>query len=71
MQDKNLRGNMGLKDQTLALKWVQENIVKFGGDPERVTVFGESAGAAAVHFHLLSPMSKGTFNGDGLLEVLI
>lgn len=46
-------------DQTMALKWVQEHIDRFGGDPESVTIFGESAGGASVDFHVLSPMSKG------------
>lgn len=51
-----------MKDQVQALRWVQENIVQFNGDPNRVTIFGGSVGAASVGFHLLSPMSKGLFH---------
>lgn len=54
-------GNAGLKDQVLALKWVQKNIKSFGGNPENVTIMGESAGSACVHYHMMSPMSKGLF----------
>lgn len=57
--DGTVHGNMGMKDQVLALQFVQKEISKFGGDPGNVVLWGESAGAAAVHFHLLSPMSKG------------
>ena len=52
-------GNAGFKDMVMALKWVQKNITKFGGDPNNVTVFGESAGAVAAHLLILSPMTKG------------
>lgn len=47
-------GNMGMKDQVLALRFVQKEIANFGGDPNNVILWGESAGAAAVHFHILS-----------------
>lgn len=54
-------GNAGLKDQTFALRWINKNIKAFGGDPENVTIFGESAGAASVHYQMLTPMAKGLF----------
>lgn len=50
-----------MKDQVLALEWVQENIRKFGGDPKKVTLFGQGSGAIAVHLLMLSPMGKGLF----------
>ena len=59
MGDDVLPGNLGLWDQRLALQWVQENVGAFGGDPERVTIFGESAGAMSATMHLLSPLSAG------------
>ncbi|XP_026826027.1 esterase E4 isoform X3 [Ooceraea biroi] len=55
-------GNQGLKDQIAALKWLRENIQVFGGDPENITVFGSSSGAACVHLLMLSPLSKGLFH---------
>lgn len=58
-EDDELPGNLGLKDQVLALKWVQENIGSYGGNPDSVTIFGQSAGGASVHYHMLSPLSKG------------
>lgn len=54
-------GNYGFLDQVAALKWVQENIAKFGGDPGNVTVFGHSAGGQGVGVMMLTPVSKGLF----------
>lgn len=61
LHTEDVPGNAGMKDQVAALRWVKSNIEKLGGDPGNVTIFGESAGAASVSYHLISPMSKGLF----------
>ena len=55
-------GNYGIMDQQAALRWVQANIGRFGGDKHNVTIFGESAGGHSVHTHLASPLSAGLFH---------
>ncbi|NXE46274.1 CEL lipase, partial [Casuarius casuarius] len=59
--DENAPGNYGLKDQHMAIAWVKRNIKAFGGDPENITIFGESAGSVSVSLQVLSPYNKGLF----------
>ncbi|KAK7016405.1 Carboxylesterase 5A, partial [Halocaridina rubra] len=60
-EDSIMPGNLGLKDQTLALQWVNKNIQALGGDPNKITIFGQGAGAASVHLHVISPKARGLF----------
>ncbi|XP_067638389.1 esterase B1-like isoform X2 [Eurosta solidaginis] len=60
--DLQVPGNAGLKDQLLALHWIKENIGKFNGDPNNITLFGESAGAASTHLLMLAPKAEGLFH---------
>ncbi|XP_046535016.1 bile salt-activated lipase [Equus quagga] len=57
--DANLPGNYGLRDQHMAIAWVKRNIAAFGGDPNNITIFGQSAGGASVSLQTLSPYNKG------------
>jgi para-nitrobenzyl esterase len=60
-------GDYGIMDQQLALRWVRQNIAAFGGDPDNVTIFGESAGAQSVLAHIVSPASANLF-GRAIVE---
>ncbi|XP_058988202.1 esterase-5B-like isoform X2 [Musca domestica] len=57
-EDEAITGNFGLKDQQLALKWIQKNIANFGGDPSKVMLSGFSAGGASTHYHVLNQETK-------------
>jgi carboxylesterase type B len=57
--DEVISGNMGYKDQTMAIKWTKENIRAFGGNPDMITLYGHSTGAIGCMFHAFSPLSKG------------
>ena len=59
--DPDIPGNNGFRDQVMALKWVNKHIGPFGGDPESVTIFGESAGGWSVSNLVVSPLAKGLF----------
>ncbi|MFH1092170.1 MAG: carboxylesterase family protein [Pseudomonadota bacterium] len=58
----NISGNYGLLDQVAALQWVQRHIDRFGGDPDKVTIFGQSAGAESVSLLLVNPLAQGLFH---------
>ena len=61
-KNEKIPGNAGLKDQLLALKWVQNNIKKFGGNPKKVTLAGQSSGGVSAVAHTMSDQSKGKIN---------
>ena len=61
LDDNSTHGNYGIADQIIALDWVRANIAAFGGDPDRITVFGQSAGANSVRALLGSPQAIGKF----------
>ncbi len=75
-EEAGFTGNYGLYDQLTAIRWVHDNIAAFGGDPDNVTIMGQSAGAMSVQQHCLSPLGKGLFHravmssGGGVSKML-
>ncbi len=75
-EEAGFTGNYGLYDQLTAIRWVKENIGAFGGDPENITIMGQSAGAMSVQQHCLSPLTDGLFHkavmssGGGISKML-
>ena len=67
-EDEVLPGNLGLKDQSIALRWIHENIESFGGDCNKITLAGFSAGSSSVQYHYLSPWSKGLFHSGIMIS---
>ncbi|RWS08674.1 acetylcholinesterase-1-like protein [Dinothrombium tinctorium] len=59
--EKQLPGNLGLLDQVFALKWIRANIYAFGGDPNKIVLFGQGSGAVSIGYHLISPLSQHLF----------
>ena len=75
-EEAGFTGNYGLYDQMTAIRWVRDNIASFGGDPENITIMGQSAGAMSVQQHCLSPLTDGLFqkavmsSGGGVSKML-
>lgn len=61
LQTDEIPGNAGMLDQVKAIQWVKKNIQYFGGDPDRITIWGQSAGSRSVSFQLVSPLSKSKY----------
>lgn len=67
-EDLNVPGNAGLKDQVMALRWIKTNCANFGGNPDNITVFGESAGAASTHYMMMTEQTRGIFHRGILMS---